>query len=63
MPDSSHDQDTHQAVLELLKRSNRAELKVLRLFQEAAAEMNQIITVSEVVEERHPLTRASGTTM
>ena len=53
MPDISHDQDIHQAVRELLERSDKAELRELRLFQEASATLNQIITVSWVVTKRH----------
>ena len=63
MPDSSHDQDIHQAVRELLERANSAELRELRRFQETSVRMNQIITVSGVVEEFHPLIQASGSTM
>ncbi len=53
MPDLSHDQTIHQAVRELLEGGNSA---MLRRFQETSMIMNQIITVSGVVTERHALT-------
>ena len=51
LPDSSHDQDIHQAVRELLERENSAELGELRQFQETSVKMNQIITVSGMAKE------------
>jgi len=51
MPDSSHDQDIHQAVRELLERANSTELGELRRFQETSVKMNQIITVSGMAKE------------
>jgi len=62
MPDSSHDQGIHQAVRELLEGGNSAELVELRRFQETTMKVNQIITVSGVMTERHTLTQASGST-
>ena len=59
IPGSSLDQAIHQAVRELLESGNSA---ALRRFQETSMKMNQIITVSGVVTERHKLTKCPGNT-
>ena len=53
MPDSSHGPGIHQAVRELLEREYSA-------ISGGSQQINQVLTVSGVVEEFHPLTRASG---
>lgn len=59
MPGDAHDQDTHQAVFQLLMRSNNADL---RQFQEDLVNMNQIITVSRELNLYHPLMSHSANT-
>jgi len=58
MPGDSHEQEIHQAVRELIG-SNSA---VLRRFQENSVKMNQIITVSRVLNPYHALTYPSANT-
>ena len=57
IPGSSLDQAIHEALRELLESGDSA---ALRRFQETSMKMNQILTVSGVVPERHKLTKCSG---
>jgi hypothetical protein len=49
-PDISRHQTIHQEVCELLKKEGNIDL---RRFQEASTKLNQVITVSGMVTQRH----------